>query len=250
MVGGLFVVGVGSALKQEARECGVLSDAGGSVECAFYDGAWVGVVDHLVPAGLGVGSRVEEGASGADEGFGAGGIETEIAGEAEVGEGVPVVGASGGGGEFEVLGEEFFDGGFVGEDGCSVDVGGGYFGVASEDELGLFEGSGGVAGVARDAGGFDEGGDGVGQVGQGADKALGFDEGGEFGPAVEIVFAGEDVLGIGEGEVGGGDFGEGQLMERGMAVADTFQGFGLGGAVSVEEVFGLFFVLFEVGAGG
>ena len=162
MVWGFFVVGVGSALEEEARELGVFGDAGGSVERAFYDGAWVGVVDHLVPAGLGVGSSVEEGASGVDEGFRAGGIETEIAGEAEVGEGVPVVGASGGGRESWVLGQEFFGGGFVGEDGCSVDVGGGYFGVALEDELGLFEGSGGVARVARDAGRLDEGGDGVG----------------------------------------------------------------------------------------
>ena len=229
---------------------GCLRDAGGSVDGGLDDRAWIGLVDGLVPAGVGAGSGVEESAGGVDEGFGAGGIEAEIAGEAEVGEGVPVVRASGGGGVSWVLGEEFFDGGFVGEDGGGVDVGGGYLRVAFEDELGVFEGAAAVAGVARDAGGFDEGGDGVGEVGEGADEALGFDVGGEFWPAFEAVFAGEDELRVGEGEIGGGDFGEGEFVECGMVAADACEGVGLGGAVSVEEFLGLFFVLFEVGAGG
>ena len=64
------------------------------------------------------------------------------------------------------------------------------------------------------------------------------------------MFAGEDVLCVGEGEVCGGDLSEGELVKCGVAVADAFEGFGLGGAVRVEEFLGLFFVLFEVGAAG
>ena len=124
-----------------------------------------------------------------------------------MGEGVPVVRASGVGGVFGILGEEFFDGGFVSEDGGGVDVGGGDVRVTLEDELGVFECAAAVSVVARDAGGFDEGGDGVGEVGQGADEALSFEVGGEFGPALEAVFAREDELGVAEGEVCGRDFG-------------------------------------------
>ena len=71
MVRGFFVVGVGSALEEETSEFGMLRDAGGSVDCTFECGARVGVVDHLVPAGVGAGSRIEQSLGGADGGFGA-----------------------------------------------------------------------------------------------------------------------------------------------------------------------------------
>ena len=93
----------------------------------------------------------------ADEGVGAGVIEAEIAGEAEVGEGVPVVRAACCCGEGRILGEEFADGGFVGEDGGGVDVGGGDVRVAGEDEVGVLERAGGMPAVAGDDGDFDEG---------------------------------------------------------------------------------------------
>jgi hypothetical protein len=43
------------------------------------------VVDHLVPAGGGAGSGGDEGLGGAEEGLEALLVETEVAGEAEVG---------------------------------------------------------------------------------------------------------------------------------------------------------------------
>ena len=124
-----------------------------------------------------------------------------------MGEGVPVVRASGGCGVLRVLGEEFFDVELVGEDGGGVDVRGGDVRVTFEDELGVFECAGAVSVVAGDAGGFDEGGDGVGEICEGANEALGLEVGGEFGPALEAVFAREDELGVAEGEVCGRDFG-------------------------------------------
>jgi hypothetical protein len=50
----------------------------------------MGQVLGLPPAGVGAGSGVEEGGGRGDEAFGAGAVDTEIAGEAEVGEGVPL----------------------------------------------------------------------------------------------------------------------------------------------------------------
>lgn len=62
----------------------MLREAGGSVDDGLEGWAWIGVVDHLIPAGVGAGSRIEKSPSGVDERFGARGVETEIAGEAEV----------------------------------------------------------------------------------------------------------------------------------------------------------------------
>ena len=228
----------------------MLGDACGSVDGALDDAARVGVVDCLVPAGVGAGSGVEEGSGGVYERFGAGGVEAEIAREAEVSEGVPIVWASGRGGVGWILREEFFDGAFVGEDGGGVDVGGRDLRVTLEDELGLFEGPRAVRVVAWDAGSFDEGKDRIREVGEGAKEVLGFDVGGEFGPAIEAVFASEDVLRVGESEVCGGDFGQWEFVESGVTVLDAFEGFRLGGAMCAEEFLGLFFVLFEVRAGG
>src|ERR1700722_10007748 len=95
--------------------------------------------------------------------------------------------------------------------------------VTLEDEFGVFERTGAVTGVARDASGFDEGGYGVGEIGEGADEALGFEVGGEFGPAFEAVFAGEDELGVGEGEVCRGDFGGREFVQAGMVAADALK---------------------------
>jgi hypothetical protein len=96
VVGGLAVVGIGSAGEEEAGEIGVARDGSGSVDCALELGRAAWVIVGLVPAGVGAGSGVEEGLGGADEGFGARVIEAEVAREAEVGEGVPVVRAAGG----------------------------------------------------------------------------------------------------------------------------------------------------------
>ncbi len=208
------------------------------------------MVDRLVPSGVGAGSGVEEGAGGVDERLRARWLEAEVAREAEVSEGVPLVWSTGGGRVFGILGEELFDGALVGEDGCGVDVCGGDVGVAGEDELRVFEGAGGVRVVAGDAGCFDEGGDGVWEVGEGADEALGFEVSGEFWPALEAVFAGEDELGVGEGEVGGGDFGEGEFVEGGVMALDTVERIRLRCAVGLQKILGLFFVLFEVRASG
>ena len=102
----------------------------------------------------------------------------------------------------EVLGEEFADGGFVGEDCGRIDVGGGEVRVAGEDELGVLEGAGGVPAVARDDRDFDEGVDGVGQIFDGANDAESFKVRGELGPGGESVFAGEHELRVGEGDGG------------------------------------------------
>jgi hypothetical protein len=62
--------------------------------------------------------------------------------------------------------------------------------------------------VAGDNGDFDEERDGVadfvltGRNLEGANDAEGIEVGGEFGPGGEAVFAGEDELGVGEGEAG------------------------------------------------
>jgi hypothetical protein len=250
VVRGLLVVGVGASLEEEAGEFGVVGDAGGAVDGALKGGTWVGVVDHLVPAGVGAGAGVEEGLGGEDEGCRAGFVEAEIAGEAEVGKGVPLVGASFCCGGAGIAGEEGADGGFVGEDGCSVDAGGGDLRVASEDEVGVLEGAGAVAGMAGDAGYFDEGGDGIGEGGYGADEVEGLDVCGELWPTFEAVFAGDDELGVGEADVGGLEVGGLQVVEAGMVAGDAGERFGDGeGAVS-GEIFGLFFVLVEVRASG
>lgn len=139
MIRGFFVVGVGSAVEQELGEARVLREAGGSVDDGLYDLAWIWLVDRFVPAGVGAGPGVEESSGGVDEGFGAAFIDAEVAGETEVGEGVPIVRATGADGVLWVLGEKFFDGGLVGEDGCGVDTRSGYLRIAFEDELGLLE---------------------------------------------------------------------------------------------------------------
>jgi hypothetical protein len=64
------------------------------------------------------------------------------------------------------------------------------------------------------------------------------------------VLAGDDELGVGEREWGGSDFFEGEFVERGVVALDAVERVRLCYAVGSEEVFGLFFVLFEVGAGG
>ena len=114
---------------------------------------------------------------------------------------------SAGCGVLRVLDEEFSDGELVGEDGGGVDVGGRDVRVTLDDELRMFECARAVRVVAGDAGGFDEGGDGVGEICEGSNEALGLEVGGEFGPALEAVFAREDELGVAEGEVCGRDFG-------------------------------------------
>ena len=111
--------------------------------------------------------------------------------------------------------EKGADGGLVGKDGGGVDAGGGDLRVACENELGVFERAGGVAGVAGDAGDFDEGGDGIGEFGDDADEGEGVDVRGELWPALEAVFAGEDELGVGEGEGSAADCGRGSLWRRG-----------------------------------
>src|ERR1700761_4584108 len=131
------------------------------------------MVDHFVEAGGGAGSAVEKRLGGVEEGVGAGLIVLEIAREGEMGQGVPFVWASFVCGEARVGGEEAPNGGFVAQNSGRIDVGGGDFGVASEDELRVFERAGRVAGVARDAANFDEGGDGIGDGFYGLDDAQG-----------------------------------------------------------------------------
>ena len=114
-----------------------------------------------------------------------------------------------------------------------MNVGGGYLWIAFEDELSLFECAGGVPVVARNASGFDEGGDRIGEIGQDADEALGLEVGGKFRPALEAVFAREDQLGIGESETGGGDLVEGEFVEDGMVALDAVNRVGFGCAMGV-----------------
>ncbi len=98
VVAGLLIVGIGAVFEEKAGEARMLREAGGGVDDGFLDG--VGrVVDELGPAGVGAGSGVEEGARGGNECFGTGFVEAEIAGEGEVGEGVPAVWAAVGGGK-------------------------------------------------------------------------------------------------------------------------------------------------------
>ena len=221
VVAGLLIVGIGAVFEEEAGKAGMLRETGGGVDDGFLDGAGR-VVDVFGPPGVGAGSGVEQRAGGGDECIGTGFVEAEIAGEGEVGEGVPLVRTAGGGGEGWVLGQEFADGGFVGEDGGGVNVGGGDVRVAGEDEIGVFERAGGVPSVARDAGHLDEGVDGVGQVFEGANDAEGFKVGGELGPRGETVFAGEDELRVGEGN--GGEFL--LIAESGVVAADAVEGRG------------------------
>jgi hypothetical protein len=143
----------------------------------------------------------------------------------------------------------FFYGGFVGEDGGGVDVGGGDARIALEDEPSLFERAAAVPVVARDAGGLDEGGYGVGEIGDCANEALDLEIRGEFRPALEAVLAGEDELSVGESEAGGGHFVEGELVEPGVEAPDEVNRVRVRCVMGVEEVLGLFFVLFEAGAG-
>ena len=90
VVGGLFVaVGIGSVGEEQPGQFRVTRDAGDGVNGAFKDGARVGMVDHLVEAGGGAGTCVEQSFGGVEEGVGPGGVVLEEAREAEVGEGVP-----------------------------------------------------------------------------------------------------------------------------------------------------------------
>lgn len=104
--------------------------------------------------------------------------------------------------------------------------------------------------MAWDAGGFDEGCGGIGEIGCGADEVLGFEVGGEFGPALEAVVAGDDELGVGESEAGGTNFVEGKLVELRMDAPDVMNRIDLPSLMGVQEVFGLFSVLLKVGTGG
>lgn len=250
VVWGLFVVGIGAAIEEEFCEAGMAGDSGGSVDGAFESGAWSRVVDHFVPAGVGAGSGVEEKGCRVDEGFGTGFVEAEIAGKAEVREGVPLVRPAFGGGVLRMFGEKSFDCSVVCEDGCGVDVGGRDVRVAGEDEFGVFECAGAVPVVARDAGHLDKRSDGVLEFGYVADEGKGFDVSGEFGPALETVFAGKNELGVGECEGGGGDFRERKLVKGGVMLLDAFERRGFCGTMGCEEFFGLFAVLLEVGLGG
>jgi len=68
---------------------------------------------------------------------------------------------------------------------------------------------------------------------------------GELWPGFEGVFTGEDELRVGEGEGGGKELREREFVEARVVVVDAFERGGVGGAVRVEEVFGLFAVLLK-----
>ena len=74
--------------------------------------------------------------------------------------------------------------------------------------------------MAGNDGDFDEGVDGVLDFFDGANDTEGFEMGGEFGPGGEAVFAGEDKLGVGEGDGGElvGDLVWGHLTEAGVSL--------------------------------
>ena len=94
VVRSLAVVGVGSAGEQEAGEIGVVGYGGGTVHDALELRWLAGIVIGLVPTGVGACPGVEERLGGANESRRAGGVEAEIAREAEVCEGVPAVRAT------------------------------------------------------------------------------------------------------------------------------------------------------------
>ena len=73
---------------------------------------------------------------------------------------------------------------------------------------------------------------------------------GELRPAFEAVFSSDDELCVGEGEVSMGDVGLREFVVAGMVAGDAFKRGGKAEGAIADEVFGLFFVLFEVGAGG
>ena len=113
------------------------------------------------------------------------------------------------------------------KNGGGVDVGGGHMRVALENELGVLQCASAVSGVARNAGGFDEGAYRIGKIGDDADQAKSFDVGGEFGPALETMFACEDELRVGEGEGRRSDVGMSQLVQARMVAANALECVGI-----------------------
>ena len=146
--------------------------------------------------------------------------------------------------------EEGADGRFVGEDGGGVNICSRHLGVALEDELCVFECAAVVSIVARDAGDLDECSDGIFELGDAADEVERGDVCGELRPGFEAVLSGEDELGVGEAEGGGGEMVEREFVQRGVMAVDAFERGGVGGTVCVQQVFRLFAVLIEVGAVG
>src|SRR5262249_57282961 len=94
VVGGLAVVGICAAPKQEARQLGVLRDAGRAVNGAFELGR---VVVGGMKTGVRACTRVKQGDGRAQETLGARGVEAQVARETEVRQRVPSVRPTGGG---------------------------------------------------------------------------------------------------------------------------------------------------------
>src|SRR6202012_4355121 len=96
MVRSFFVVGICAAIEKELREISVLRETGGAVDGGFPEGAVLTRV-FFPPAGVRAGASVEECFRSGDEISRAIFVEAQITGEAEIGQGVPVVWAAFGG---------------------------------------------------------------------------------------------------------------------------------------------------------
>src|SRR6516162_11463461 len=91
MVRSFLVVGIGSALEQQAREAWMPRNTCRAIDRALPHRPRIGLIDHLVPARVRTGAGIEESSSGGYEPIRTPLVESEIARVAEARERVPAV---------------------------------------------------------------------------------------------------------------------------------------------------------------